>query len=167
MNTFVIEDFSVEDEQACNFYTVRFEEQEASETDKFYNRFYFDETGEFYDDAQDIHALIEELAEKGTSIIRRARQEAKVLALPPKVLVASLEIEVFGNSLRLYYVELAQNVIVLLGGGIAHEGPKGEVPIQFKEAQTFAKKILEAKDTFFEVSGGLLLPLGSKEIIIN
>ncbi|TDO20304.1 hypothetical protein [Pedobacter duraquae] len=167
MNTFVIEDFSVDDQQVCNFYTVRFEGQEASETHKFYERFYFDEAGEFYDDAQDIHALIEELAERGTKLILRARAEARVFALPPKGIVGDCEIEVFGNNLRLYYVELAQDVLVLLGGGIAHEGPAGDVPMQFKEAQTFAKKILEAKDTFFEVRGKRLVSLESKEIIIN
>lgn len=167
MNTFVIEDFSVEYGQACNFYTVRFDGQEASETAKFYERFFFDETNEFYDDAQDIHALIEELVEKGTKIIRRSRAEAKVFALPPKGVVEDCEIEVFGNNLRLYYVELAQNVLVLLGGGIAHEAITGKIPIQFSEAQGFAKKILEAKDISFEIKDGCLVSMGSEEIIIN
>lgn len=165
MNIFVIEDFYVQDINACNFYTVRFDSQLVSETDKFYDRF-FQEDGGYYEDIQDIHALIEQVGERGLRLIRRVRDEAKVNALPPERVIAECEIEVFGNNLRLYYVELAHNVVVLLGGGIAHDAQDGRPPIQFGEAQSFAKKILEATNIFFEVSDGYLVSLGGEEIII-
>lgn len=162
----MIEEFFVDGNNACNFYTVRFDAQVVSETDKFYDKF-FQEDGQYYEDMQDIHALIEELGEKGTRVIRRVRDEAKVSALPPELVITDCEIEVFGNNLRLYYVELAQNVLVLLGGGIAHEGAEGRPPIQFGEAQSFAKKILEASNVFFEVRDGYMVSLDGDEIIIN
>lgn len=144
MNTFVIEEFFVEDGNECNFYTVRFDDDETSETDKFYDRFY-QQGHEFFEDMKDIHALIEVLAESGTAIIRRARDEARVFALPPEVVIQECLIDIFGNNLRLYYVELAADVLVLLGGGVAHNGPEGKLPMQFQDAQNFAKKITESK----------------------
>lgn len=166
MNTFVIEEFFVNDGNACNFYTVRLDDNDTSETDKFYDEF-FHEDHEFFEDMKDIHSLIEELAESGTSIIRRTRDEARVFALPPQIVIKECAINIFGNNLRLYYVELAADVVVLLGGGIAHHGPKGQVPMQFHEAQSFAKKIIDSKNLFFEVSDGKILPLANEEIIIN
>jgi hypothetical protein len=69
--------------------------------------------------------------------------------------------------LKLYYIQLAENVIVLLGGGIAHENQTGNPPIQFQEAQTFSKKILEVNNVLFKVAGGRLTSIGDEEIIIN
>ncbi|MNK09426.1 hypothetical protein D3C87_273860 [compost metagenome] len=165
MNTFVVEPFYVDDNNACNFYTVRFDDQEISETDKFYDRFYQSDN-EYLEDMQIIHALIEELAISGTSIIRRSRDESRAFALPPELIIKDCKIDVFGNKLRLYYVELAANVLVLLGGGVAHDENNGKVPIQFQEAQLFAKKILDEKAAY-QVIKGKLIPVGDEEIIIN
>ena len=89
------------------------------------------------------------------------------MALPPELLTRESYIDIFGNKLRLYYVQLAENVIVLLGGWIAHENQTGNPPIQFQEAQSFSKKILEVKNVLFEVSSGRITPIGDEEIIIN
>lgn len=167
MNTFVIEEFYVDESNKCNFYTVRFDDHKVSETDKFYDK-YFLEGHEFYDDMGIIHALIEELAESGIGIIRRARDEAKAYALPPEVLRdTNGNINVAGNNLRLYYVELSNSIIILLGGGVAHEGANGHPPLQLHEAQIFVKKIVDALGVEFEVRNKRIVSLGGDEIIIN
>jgi len=166
VNTFVIEEFFVSDENQCNFYTVRFDDSTISETDKFYDDFFI-EGQEFEEDIRIIDALIFEISKIGTKIIRRTQDEARALALPPELLTKESYIEILGNKLRLYYIQLAENVIVLLGGGIAHENQTGNPPIQFQEAQTFSKKILEVNNVLFKVAGGRLTSIGDEEIIIN
>lgn len=150
---------------ACNFYTVRYDDQDISETDKFYDDF-FVEGHELENDMRVIDALLDELRTSGTSVIRRNRDEARVFALPPEAMSKECSIQVFGNNLRLYYVELSNNVIILLGGGIAHESRTGKVPIQFQDAQIFSKKIEEAKNNTFEVINGRIIPTSGREIII-
>lgn len=166
MKTFVIDEFSVSENKACNFYTVRFDDEEVSETDKFIDRFNA-EDNEYYEDLQMIGALIEVLSEDGTAVIRRARDESRAFALPPEVLEASAKINVTGNKLRLYYVELSERVFVLLGGGVAHGEPYGHPPIQLKDAQIFAKKIEEAVGTEFDIDNNMLIPIVGSEIIIH
>jgi len=112
VNTFVIEEFFVSDENQCNFYTVRFDDSTISETDKFYDDFFI-EGQEFEEDMRIIDALIFEISKIGTKIIRRTQDEARALALPPELLTKESYIEILGNKLRLYYIQLAENVIVL------------------------------------------------------
>lgn len=167
MNTFVIEEFNVAVSNACNFYTVRFDDAEVSETDKFYDKFFVEEN-EYFEDMQIIHALILELSERGMSLIRRSRDESRAFALPPEALIDSSKLNIFErNNLRLYYVEVSKQVVILLGGGIAHNGPSGKPPIQLQDAQTFAKKIIEAFGTEFTVKENQILSLAGSEVIIN
>lgn len=133
MNSFVLEEFFVSNYARCNFYTVRFDDSPISETDKFYDE-YFIEGHKFEEDMRIIDALIFEISKIGTTMIRRSRDEARALALPPELLATGSLIDIFGNKLRLYYVQLAKDVIVLLGGGIAHENQFGNPPIQFQQA---------------------------------
>lgn len=166
MNTFVIEDFFVSDENACNFYMVRFDEQDTSEVDKFYDNYHTPESPH-YEDMQNIHALIEIISEDGTEMIRRSRDEGRAFALPPEVLANAAGIQVTGNALRLYYLHVTSEIIVLLGGGIAHNEPDGHPPIQLRDAQLFIKKIWSALGTEFEISNKRLIPLDGLEIIIH
>lgn len=144
---------------------VRFDDEEISETDKFYDKFKA-EDNQHYEDLQMISTLIEVLAESGTAVIRRARDESRAFALPPEVLAAAAKLNVTGNNLRLYYVELSAQVIVLLGGGIAHNVPYGHPPIQLQDAQLFAKKIEEGIGTDFEIRKNMIYPLDGDKITI-
>ncbi len=114
-----------------------------------------------------IGALIEVLSEDGTAVIRRTRDESRAFAFPPEVLAASAKINLTGNKLRLYYVELSEQIIVLFGGGVAHGMPDGHPPIQLKDAQIFAKKIEESLGTEFDIANNMIIPMGGSEIIIH
>lgn len=162
MNTFLIREFHVSEKFKCNFYTVRYDDCDISETDKFYDK-YFKAECKLLKDMEIIHTLIEKIAERGMSIITRARGEGKAFALPPKeYAVRDFEGE---NKLRLYYVELSSNIIVLLGGGLAHDD-YGKPSIELMHAQTFAKKIFENSDSYI-LKDGFITPLeNEKEIII-
>jgi hypothetical protein len=166
VNPFVIEDFSVLDENDCNIYMVRFDDTEYSEVDKFYNRYFEDEGNEYYDDAEAIFAIIEHVSIHGASAIRRNRAESKAFALPPKSMDNSFDVILSENNLRLYYVQVTPNIIVLLGGGIAHGSPSGNPPIQLQDAQIFAKKIIESKNICYAIEERKLVSIG-REAEIN
>ncbi len=148
----------------CNFYTVRYDNCEVSETDKFYDKYWVDD-GKYLDDIEQIHMLMKKLSVKGLSIISRVRPEASALALPPKSL--KYEINQFDNKLRLYYIEISPGIVILFGGGIAHENKFGKTPIQLREAISFVKRISSSKNTSFEIQNGMLIPVGGDDIIIN
>jgi hypothetical protein len=165
VNTFVIEEFFVAQSNACNFYTVRIEDREISETDHFYDN--YEEHPDYAYDFGNINALINEIAERGQRIIRRNRDESRAFALPPKALINDVQIDNFENKLRLYYVPVSEDIIILLGGGIAHDEETGKPSISLWEAQNFAKSIQEAVGDAFLINGSILLPSnGEKEIII-
>lgn len=164
MNTFVIEDFNVDEENVCNFYTVRVEDNDLSETDHFYEKFDQDDN-EYLEDFGMIHELICQIATRGERLIRRSRDESKVFALPPEILSKDCLIDIFQNKLRLYYVPIAPGIIILLGGGIAHDKITGEQPDAFWQAQMFAKKIIDAKGWAFEINDNCLTASGDDGVI--
>ena len=164
MNTFVIEEFFVEDNNVCNFYTVRMEHRDISETDRFYDQ--FEKHNEYGEDFGMIHALIVSLAERGIQIIRRVRQESKALALPPKALFNDFQPYHFENKLRLYYIAISDNIVVLLGGGIAHDSTTGQPSIALWEAQRFTKKIEESMRDTILIKGNRLFPADDEDYII-
>lgn len=165
MKTFVIEDFFVDDRNMCNFYTVKFDDEDISETEKFIDN-YDVEGHEFRADALHIIALLEEIAERGSHIIYRPRDEARAFALPPEKMIREVTLEYTGNNLRLYYVELDTNIWLLLGGGIAHNPPLGNPPIAFHDAQQFVKKTIEAFNIEYKIYDGRIVPASGSEIII-
>jgi len=154
----------VDDSNTCNFYTVRLEDEKVSETDKFYDKFDYD-GNEYLDDFGKIHELIDQIAVRGSNIIQRPRNESKVFALPPKLLLKDCLIDIFENKLRLYYVAITPQIIILLGGGVAHNEPNGDVPLQFWEAQSFAKKILDAKNDSYVISDTRIVSIDDDEPI--
>jgi len=164
VNTFVIEEFFVDEKNACNFYTVRVEDRDTSETDLFYDQ--FEEHADFKDDFGIINALIGELGVRGMRLIRRVRDESKAFALPPESLIREAGADFFENKLRLYYVPLSQNIVVLLGGGIAHEYVSAKPPTAFWDAQIFAKKILDARNDAYFIDGNRLLSTDNEYPII-
>lgn len=163
MNTFVIEDFDVHEDNECNFYTVAYLDS-TSETEKFYDK-YDDDQSPYFEDFQIIDAFLNYLSQNGTKTILRIRDEGKVNALPPERVVKECKIETIGNELRLYYFQVSPDVIILLGGGIAHDDKTGKPPIQFQEAQMFAKKISESIGVDFTIQEGNLIPENEQQPI--
>lgn len=166
MKTFVIEEFFVDELNNCNFYTVRYDDNKFSETHLFFERYDCD-GHEFRDDALHIQVLIDEIAERGSHIISRPRDEARAFALPPEKMIKEITLEYTGNNLRLYYVELSKNIWLLLGGGVAHADPKSSPPITFHEAQVFVKKVIEAYSIEYTIQNERVIPLDGAEIIIH
>ena len=104
------------------FYTIRLDEEEDTETDKFIARF-FNSNYEAYEegfkeDLDDILNWINEIGNRGIQICS-LRHEGKAEALPPKFRSNPVEFTPIDfNRLRLYCIKLNARIIILLGGGI-------------------------------------------------
>ncbi len=146
MNTFALEVFD-DQGQVCTFYTVRFEGAALSETDKFFQKFRYDEPLK--------HAL-QELASFLVVVIGDEygaledffRFENAAQALPPSGThkVENLYFN-FGNfPLRLYCLRISETLVVLFNGGekTADTAQGGKTSMAFQEANIFAKRILDA-----------------------
>ncbi len=146
MNTFALEIF---DDQGlvCTFYTVRWEDAEHSETDKFLVK---------YENNTTLQRPLQELAKFISSKIGDEmgaledlfRFENIAQALPPSGThqVDNLYIN-FGNfPLRLYCLRLSENLVVLFNGGekTSNTAQGGKTSMAFHEANIFAKRILDA-----------------------
>ena len=94
-----------------NFYTVRLENEEDSETDRFISRFIA--SHEYRPDLEVILAALEEIGAKrgalppGDATLFRPEKDA--VALPPP--------QAYGNLLRLYGFICSDDIMVLGGGG--------------------------------------------------
>ncbi|AHJ95540.1 hypothetical protein Hsw_PA0207 (plasmid) [Hymenobacter swuensis DY53] len=94
-----------------NFYTVRLENEEDSETDRFISRFIA--SHEYRPDLEVILAALEEIGAKrgalppGDATLFRPEKDA--MALPPP--------QAYGNLLRLYGFICSDDIMVLGGGG--------------------------------------------------
>ena len=149
MNNFVLEIWD-DERTLCTFYTVRWEDAELSETDRFFER-YEDESHEFHEAANmllrlilvnigDRYGAIEEFFD---------RSKNKAQALPPKPKNKIPEIEEIGIHfpLRLYCYRIDESLVVLFNGGVKDartDQGSGDISTKFYEAQGFAKKLTDA-----------------------
>ncbi|MGY6560667.1 MAG: hypothetical protein ACXITV_01030 [Luteibaculaceae bacterium] len=146
MNIFALEKFDDQGSR-CTFYTVRWENAELSETDKFFDK---------YDSDVNFERPIQELAVFLTKKIGNDkgamedffRFENTAQALPPsgKHKVGEITIN-FGNfPLRLYCLRISEGLVVLFNGGekTSETAQRGKTSMAFHEANQFAKRILEA-----------------------
>lgn len=146
MNIFALEKFDDQGSR-CTFYTVRWEEVEWSETDKFFDK---------YESATNFERPIQELAVFLTKKIGNDvgaledffRFENTAQALPPsgKHKVGEITINYGNFPLRLYCLRISDSLVVLFGGGekTAENAQGGKTSMAFHEANQFAKRILEA-----------------------
>lgn len=174
MNNFVLEPF-IEDFKLVSFYTVRWDNHELSETDKFIQKFLKHEIL-YKKDLQEILTLIEEIGnERGAKDIYFSRFEESATALPPSksLIINGLEILFYQNKLRLYCVKITENIVVLFNGGIKSSQKVSDSPdlaLKFREAQIFAKKIWKAileKDIIVDdAKKQLVSPYNQEEIVL-
>lgn len=147
VKNFVLEIF--DDEFALvTYYSVRWDESDENETNKFVLRFAkSEEYRPFY---QQIAALLVEMGErKGARKHYFSRHEDAASALPPKGTfeINGIEINFYGNPLRLYCTRLNDNMVVLFNGGLKTAQTaqaSDDLAQKFREAQHFARKIWEA-----------------------
>lgn len=116
------------------FYTLRYEESNISETDKFLDRFM--NNTDFKEDFDDILNYIEEIGERGAEA-KYFRFEGKAEALPPKW---------SQNKLRLYCIRLTDNIVILANGGIKSSQTaqdSKDLSMKFHFANKAAKELTE------------------------
>ena len=147
MKNFVLEIFD-DDFALVTYYTVRWDEAEENETNKFVLRFARSE--DFRPFYQQIAALLADMGErKGARKHYFSRHEDAASALPPKGTfeVNGIEVRFYENPLRLYCTRLNDNMVVLFNGGLktARTAQSSEdLALKFRQAQHFARTIWEA-----------------------
>lgn len=153
MNRFALEIFD-DHGNVCTFYTVRWEDAEFSETDKFFQK---------YENDSSLKRSIQELASFISKKIGNEmgamedffRFENTAQALPPAGTYKVEDIYInYGNfPLRLYCLRISETLVVLFNGGekTSDKAQSGNTSMAFHEANYFAKRILDAlinKDIF-------------------
>ena len=147
VNIFALEIF--EKYPIVTYYTVKWDNEELSETDKFIQKFLYQQP-DFKSDLQEILTLIEVIGEeRGAKDFYFTRHENLATALPPAstLSVRGIEIPFYENKLRLYCVKINENIVVLFNGGIKSSQKVQDSPnllMKFREAQSFTKRIWQA-----------------------
>ena len=172
MNTFALEIFDNQG-QVCTFYTVRCEDAELSETDKFFQKFRYNE--QLKDSLRELASFLEVvIGDEYGALEDFFRFENAAQALPPAGThkVEDLYIN-FGNfPLRLYCLRISETLVVLFNGGekTSDTAQGGKTSMAFQEANIYAKRILDAlreKDIYITADQRAFLYYdGSDEIII-
>jgi hypothetical protein len=153
VNTFVLEIW--DDTLAkVTFHTVRWENAELSEMDKFLLKY-----GNNHIHKDSFQLLIQLIVEvigntNGAKNAYFNRQENKAVALPPKGTLEELEISA-NFPFRLYCYRINENIVILFNGGLKTSQKVQNSPdlsMKFHEAQSFAKAIEEGfKDCFIKI----------------
>lgn len=118
------------------FYTIRYDDSELSETDKFIKRFLEEETV-YKDDLDDIVNWINEIGIRGLKYIN-LRAENDAYALPPYT---------ESSNLRLFCIKITNSIILLGNGGIKSSQTVQEsddLSMKFHDINRFSKSINEA-----------------------
>lgn len=149
MISFALEIWNDETERAT-FYTVRWEDAEHSEMDKFILR--MQEDPEMKRPLQELLHLITEVIgnNHGANEAFFNRFENRVTALPPRgnIKISEIELDYRGFPLRLYCLALNEELVILFNGGVKDsqevQQSTGLITAKFYEANEFAKKIQSA-----------------------
>ncbi|WP_338765786.1 hypothetical protein WAF17_02400 [Bernardetia sp. ABR2-2B] len=149
MNTFALEIFDDEGKK-CTFYTVRWDDIEVSETEKFFSKFRQD--ADLKPSLLNLAKFIEIVIgdEKG-AIEAYFRFENTADGLPPskKFRIEKQTIN-FGNRfpLRLYCLRLSDELVILFNGErkTSQSAQDGDTSMVFHDANVFAERILKAKE---------------------
>lgn len=149
MNTFALEVFD-DQGQVCTFYTVRWEDEAHSETDKFFQKFRYHE--KLKDPLRELAKFIEVvIGDEYGAVEEFFRFENAAQALPPSgtYRVEDLYINLGNFPLRLYCLRISESLVVLFNGGekTADTAQGGKTSMAFQEANIFAKRIMEALKT--------------------
>jgi hypothetical protein len=146
VNTFAVEIFD-DQGQICTFYTVRWEDAEFSETDKFFVK--YENNSTFKRPLQELAKFIsKKIGDEMGALEDFFRFENVAQALPPSGTYKVEDIYInYGNfPLRLYCLRISETLVILFNGGekTADTAQGGKTSMVFQEANIFAKRILEA-----------------------
>lgn len=146
MNTFALEIFD-DQGKLCTFYTVRWEDAELSETDKFFLK--FSKENQLKQALQELAKFLEVVIGNEYGALEEFfRFENNAQAIPSSGTYKVEDIYInYGNfPLRLYCLRISESLVVLFNGGekTANTAQQGKTSMAFQEANIFAKRILEA-----------------------
>jgi len=117
VNTFALEIFD-DQGQVCTFYTVRWEDATLSETDKFFQKFRYDE--QLKNSLRELASFLEVvIGDEHGALEYFFRFENAAQALPPSGTYKVQDISIkYGNfPLRLYCLRISEKLVVLFNGG--------------------------------------------------
>ena len=173
MNSFTLEIWDDEGE-ACTFYTVRKEGHDLNETDKFLERFEYDDN--YKDAVRSLLSLVLEVIGDDYGALDKLfnRHENEVKGLPPKGKIRLIQDDLYYPDfpLRLYALKLRENLVVLFNGGIkdGETNQTSSLLNEWREACAFASKIdraiVEKQITIDEENRKISFYDGSENIIL-
>lgn len=146
MNIFELEIFDDEGSR-CTFYTVKWQDAQQSETDKFFTKYKNDE--KLKRSLQELAKFLEiVIGEENGALKDFFRHENNAHALPPSGTYRVDEVTInYGQfPLRLYCLRISDSLVVLFNGGekTSQTAQGGKTSMVFQEANQFAKRITEA-----------------------
>lgn len=146
MNIFALEIFD-DTGTNCVFYTVRWEDIEISETDKFFTK--YEDHEEFGEALLEIASFLNQvIANEYGALDDFFRFENAAQALPPKgrYQIGELQLNFLNFPLRLYCLKITENILVLFNGNekTGRTAQGGKTSMAFHDANEFAKRITEA-----------------------
>lgn len=146
MNTFELQIFDDEGRR-CTFYTVKWEETDISETDKFLRKYGSDE--KLQRSVQELAKFLEiVIGEENGALEGYFKNEDQANALPPTGVhfVGEITINYSNFPLRLYCLRISDSLVILFNGGekTSETAKGGKTSMTFSEANLFAERILEA-----------------------
>jgi hypothetical protein len=151
VNIFALELFDDEG-GACTFYTVRWLEDELSETEKFFAN--ASQNSELLEKLEELTTfLLDKIADQVGAREFFFRSENYAQALPPSGkhvinpnTAQAITINYSNFPLRLYCLRISDQLVVLFNGGekTSQTAQGGNTAGAFREANNFAKRIVEA-----------------------
>ncbi|MEZ4850577.1 MAG: hypothetical protein R3B93_18575 [Bacteroidia bacterium] len=158
----------------CNFYTVRWDDSDINETDKFFTL--YDESPQYQTATQELLSFILNTIgdDHGALDMFFNRHENEVKGLPSKgkIKIHEFRYHFPGFPLRLYALKIRDNIVVLFNGGIkdSDTNQTSSLNLKWREACSFARRIdqalFEQEIKIEEETGRLLWHDGSEEIIL-
>lgn len=173
MNNYVVEIWNDEG-AACTFYTVRWDDVQFNETDKFFEK--YDALEEFeVANMELLNFVVKTIGEDhGDHDALFNREENEVIGLPVQgnVKISEVSYHFPQFPLRIYALKITENIVILFNGGVKDGSTNQEssLNMQWREACQFARTIVEAiQDEIIivkEEERKLLYYTGSEEIIL-
>jgi hypothetical protein len=132
--------------EKVTFYTIRFEGETMSETDKFFNR--FQDNFERREQLREMAAFIEEIGNEYGAKAWLFRDESAAEALPPEYRTAIRNglVQFLDYDLRLFCIRLNDGIVILLNGGIKTAQKVNDSPDlfpKFRLAQQISRRVTE------------------------
>jgi len=146
VNTFALEIFD-DTGTHCTFYTVRWDDMEHSETDRFFIN--YENHKKFGEPLMELASFLNQvIANEHGALDDFLRFENAAQALPPsgKYQIGELHVNFLSFPLRLYCLKITENILVLFNGNekTSQTAQGGKTSMAFHDANEFAKRISTA-----------------------